>query len=54
MDMFMVRNMYIALKLDARAETRAMSFYVERPDKLAMLFDDIAYEKCNIAIFSTA
>lgn len=33
MDMFIVRNMHIALRTDFRIGTRAMSFYVEKPEK---------------------
>lgn len=48
--MFITNNLHVALKTDSKIDTRAMSMYVDKPDKIAKLFDDIAYEKCKARV----
>lgn len=44
---FVVTQFQRALEVDATENTRPMTFYVESPEAVRNLFDDIAYSKCK-------
>lgn len=46
MDSFILNVVQLALAYDGN-DVRAMTTYVETPDEIDDLFDDIAYEKCK-------
>lgn len=46
MDSFVLNAVHTALEYDGN-DVRAMTTYVETPEEIDDLFDDIAYEKCK-------
>lgn len=48
---FIISEMQPALHLDAQAQTHPMTFYVEKPEAIENMFDDISYCKGNYTIF---
>ena len=47
LDLFVVEILQSSLGLDSTNRTRPMTHYVESPDYIEMLFDNIAYSKCE-------
>ena len=48
MDTFVVGTVQAVFETDASPNIRPMSYYVENPDRIGQLFDNIAYSKCKI------
>ncbi|XP_037036998.1 aminopeptidase N-like [Bradysia coprophila] len=47
MDSFLVEYMHVALENDANPNVRAMTHYVEHPDRIEDLFDIVSYHKAG-------
>lgn len=47
MDTFVVDSVQTVLEVDASADIRPMTYYVENPDRISGLFDRVAYDKCK-------
>jgi len=47
MDLFVVDTVQPVLETDANPAIRAMTQYVESPERISSLFDRIAYSKCE-------
>lgn len=47
MDTFVVDVVQSVLDVDANPAIRPMTYYVEKPERIADLFDRVAYDKCE-------
>ena len=47
MDTFVVNTVQAVFETDASPSIRPMSYYVENPNRIEQLFDNIAYSKCK-------
>lgn len=50
-NLFVTDTVQGVLKTDSSNATRPMSQYVERPETISRLFDNIAYAKCMFASY---
>lgn len=48
MDTFLIDTLQAVMVTDANPSIRPMSFYVESPERVSLLFDNIAYSKCEL------
>lgn len=51
MDTFQVDTFQPVMETDSNPNIRPMTYYVERPDGISRLFDNIAYAKCKKLTF---
>jgi aminopeptidase N len=47
MDTFVIDTVQTVLDTDANPSIRPMTYYVESPERIAGLFDRVAYDKCE-------
>lgn len=48
LDTFLIRTVHPVLEIDADPNIRPMTFYVENPEEIEYLFDNVAYLKCEL------
>lgn len=50
-DVFVTTDMHRVMKFDSKADTHAMSRYVDRPEMVAAVYDTIVYEKGTNSLY---
>lgn len=49
LDTFLIDTVQPVMEVDANPNIRPMTFYVEDPEQIEFLFDNVAYSKCETA-----